>query len=129
MAEINHRELLVDIVREGTITVARDYYLRLADSEQTDVDDLRKALEIGARVMGALQPEKTDNLLQVSWTINGGTVTFDAKQAATPELELVEDVTPKQPEAQSPTLAEAATLAAPDPTATFQVVDNLLDSL
>lgn len=126
MSEINHREILVDIVREGTINVARDYYLRLAEDE-TGVDDLRKALEIGAKVMGAMQPEKVDNLLQVSWTINGGTVTFDAKQAAPTELELVEeikaditDVTPK-------------TLADPEPpvasTTNFAVVDNLLDGL
>jgi hypothetical protein len=127
MSEINHRELLVDIVREGTINVARDYYLRLADEDSADVDDLRKALEIGAKVMGALQPEKTDNLLQVSWTINGGTVTIDAKQAPAPELEIVEDVTPKTVEV--PTLEQAAAAAPVDPTSKFDVVDNLLDSL
>lgn len=125
MAEKNHREELVDMVREGTLNVARDYYLRLAE-EGADVDDLRKAMEIGAKVMGALQPEKTDNLLQVSWTINGGAVTFDAKQTSAPLVEQVEsdiiDVAVK-------TLEQAAATPEPDPTSKFEMVDNLLDSI
>lgn len=129
MSEINHREALITMVREGTLSVAQDYYERLRDEEETSIDDLRKALEIGAKVMGALQPEKTDNLLQVSWTINGGTVTFDAKPQA-PELELVQDITDvaaKEP--KTPTLEEASTTKQPDPTASFAMVDNLLDQL
>jgi hypothetical protein len=126
MSQINHREALVELVRAGTIGVARDYYLRLADSENVDVDDLRKALEIGAKVMGAMQPERLDNLLQVSWTINGGQVTFDAKsvppEPAAASLEMVEDVTPKQPEKTAP--EPDAALATQ-----FAVVDNLLEDL
>lgn len=124
---------LVDLVTAGTLNVARDYYLRLAE-EGADVDDLRKALEIGAKVMGAMQPEKMDNLLQVSWTINGGSVTFESKSSpSTTELEL-EMVTAAKPQGdivdvEAKTLAQDAAEPAADPTAKFEMVDNMLDGI
>lgn len=126
------RDLLKDIVHEGSIGVARDYYMRLAaGGDEVSIDDLRKALELGSKIMGVAQPERLDNLLTVNWVINAtGGITVDATK---PALDLIEDVTPKAIASEAP--EEPTELSTPPATpeqalaSTFAVVDNLLDSL
>ena len=126
-AKIDH-DLFKAAFDAGLPAVAVRYFTRLAD-DAVPTDDLRKALELGVKVK-QMDKDRTDNLLTVSWTINGGTITMDVKP---PEkhLEVLDDIsdaveaTPSSPsEPVKPTLTpEIAFLS------TFTVSENLLDDM
>jgi hypothetical protein len=121
LAKLDH-DLFKSAFEAGLPAVAVRYFERLAD-EAVPTEDMRKALELGVKVK-QMDKDRTDNLLTVSWTINGGVISMDVKQ---PEktLEVLEDVAPSATDVaiKDAVTPETAFLS------TFTVSENLLDDL
>lgn len=83
----------IDKIREdylnGMKSVLPDYFTKLKDDDQSSVDDLRKAIELGAKVLGIASNEKVENMPTISWTINGGVVQIGSTQTDTPAIDVV----------------------------------------
>jgi hypothetical protein len=126
LAKLDH-DLFKAAFEAGLPAVATRYFERLAETE-THTDDLRKALELGVKVK-QMDKDRTDNLMTVSWTINGGTITMDVKPHEKP-LEILEDVTDVvvATDATDVAVKDAVT---PETAflSTFTVSENLLDDL
>jgi hypothetical protein len=128
MAESDYRDSITTTIKEGTLGLLQPYYERL-HSDEASVDDMRKAIEQGLKVLGMFQNERVDNLPLVQWTITGtGSVSVDIKPAL-PPADVVEDVTPKDktPAVAAPTTEAAAVKALNE--FNFESLDNLLEDL
>lgn len=65
---------------DGVKAILPDYFAALKQ-EDASVDDMRKAIDLGTKVLGMGASDKVENLPQISWVINGGTVQFTAAAA------------------------------------------------
>lgn len=119
--------------REAIEVIMPDYVLSVSKSD-TPNEDKRKALETMAKLAG-FDKEKTDNLMTVHWTINGGVVTMDVTPAAThsPLDQEVTDVIPKEVAAENipSSQNEPVNQLTPEDAflSTFQTMENLLEGL
>lgn len=92
----------------GMKAVLPEYFAKLSTPDEVDVEDMRKALDLGAKFLGMSNTEKVENMPQIVWNINGGTVQISATPAATEstgspdELPVIEvtAVTVEEPRAQ-----------------------------
>jgi len=125
MTTISKKDQFRQSVEDGGEQVVLEYFKRLAEPG-VGVDDLRKAVEFVAKVHGLNQQEKTDSLMTVSWTINGGNVTIGVEKPQAPTAELVEDVTPKDSTAAIEGSPEEPPVPA-TPSFTLPSVENLLE--
>lgn len=125
MATLTARDRFKQNIEDGGDQVVVEYFKRL-NSEEASIDDLRKAVELVAKAHGLQQPDKTDSLMSVSWTITGGNVTIGVSQAPAAtdaqDLPLVEDVSDSAP------LTPEAALIASEPTFVVPPIENLLEA-
>ena len=67
----------------GMKAVMPEYFAKLSMPDECDVEDMRKALDLGAKFLGMSNTEKVENMPQIVWNISGGNVQISATPAAT----------------------------------------------